>query len=80
MVAEFVGGDLDVTAVVREGTPFVEIVRLGKEMDIDLIVMPTHGRTGISHLIIGSTAERVVRKASCPVLVVRDPERKFEHP
>jgi nucleotide-binding universal stress UspA family protein len=79
-VAESVGDGLEVTQVIREGTPFVEIVQLAKSAGVDLIVMPTHGRTGISHLIIGSTAERVVRKAPCPVLVVRDEEREFVHP
>lgn len=79
-VAELAGDGLEVTEVVREGTPFVEIVQFAKDEGVDLIVMPTHGRTGIAHLIIGSTAERVVRKASCPVLVVRDEGREFVHP
>ncbi len=47
---------------------------------IDLVVMGTHGRTGLSHLLIGSVAERVVRKCPCAVLTVRQPGRKFKHP
>ena len=64
----------------REGTPFVEIVRFAREAEIDLIVMPTHGRTGIPHVLMGSTAERVVRKAPCPVLVVRGDAPVFQLP
>lgn len=55
----------------RFGPPFVEIVRYAREHFVDLIVMATHGRTGLSHVLIGSVAERVVRKADCPVLTVR---------
>ena len=61
---------------VAVGVPFVEIVRHARESEADLIVMGSHGRTGIEHLMIGSVAERVVRKASCSVLVVRTPEKK----
>jgi len=62
-----------VEPVVGVGTPHVEIVRLAEERSIDLIVMATHGRGFISHAILGSTAERVLRRAPCPVLVVREP-------
>ena len=57
---------------VSVGLPFVEIVRYAREVEPDLIVMGSHGLTGIEHLLIGSVAERVVRKAPCSVLVVRD--------
>lgn len=53
------------------GTPAVEIVRSANEESIDLIIMGTHGWTGFKHLVLGSTAENVVRTASCPVLTVR---------
>ena len=53
------------------GHPFVEILRDAKQHDIDLIVMGTHGRGAIKHMLLGSVAEKVVRKAPCPVLVVR---------
>lgn len=64
-------------AVVREGLPAYEIVEAAKAMDIDLIVMATHGYTGWKHFCIGSTAERVVRGAPCAVLVVREKEYEF---
>lgn len=57
------------------GVPFEEILRMAKERAADLIVIGTHGRTGLDHLIFGSTAERVVRSALCPVLTIRVPER-----
>ena len=64
----------------REGHPFVEIIRYAKDQTIDLIVMGTHGRTGISHLLMGSVAENVVRKSSCPVLTVRPSGHQFVMP
>jgi nucleotide-binding universal stress UspA family protein len=68
------------TLHVAVGIPFVEIVRHARENEADLIVMGSHGRTGIEHLMIGSVAERVVRKATCSVLVVRDANRRFTMP
>jgi len=56
---------------VRIGTPAEEIVRYANERDIDLIIMGTHGRSGVAHLLLGSVAEHVVRAAPCPVLLVR---------
>jgi nucleotide-binding universal stress UspA family protein len=53
------------------GDPAGEIVRLAQERKVDLVVMGTHGRTGIEHALMGSIAERVVRRAKCPVLTVR---------
>jgi universal stress protein A len=61
------------------GAPYDEIIAAAKEYD--LIVMGTHGRTGLKHLLLGSVAEKVVRHASCPVLTVRTPDVKTEaHP
>ena len=71
---------LTVHPEVREGTPFYEIVTFAKEKDIDLIIMGTHGRGGLAHVLLGSVAEKVVRKAPCPVLTVRHPEHEFVHP
>jgi nucleotide-binding universal stress UspA family protein len=58
----------------------VEIVEYARGQNIDLIVMGTHGRGGVQHLLMGSVAERVVRTAPCPVLTVRTPERDFLAP
>ena len=69
-----------VETVVRQGKPFVEIIKEAKEKDMDLIVMGSHGRTGISHMLMGSVAEKVVRKANCPVLIVRDKNTQFDIP
>jgi nucleotide-binding universal stress UspA family protein len=63
-----------------EGRAFVEIIRYARENDIDLIVISTHGRSGIKHALFGSVAEKVVRKAPCPVLVVKREERDFVMP
>jgi nucleotide-binding universal stress UspA family protein len=65
---------------VAEGVPFDEIIRCARARDIDLIVMGTHGHTGLAHMLLGSVAEKVVRKAPCPVLTVRHPEHEFVHP
>ena len=64
----------------RQGPPFLEIVRYAKECDIDLIVLATHGRTGLAHMLLGSVAEKVVRKSPCPVLTVRPSEHQFVMP
>jgi nucleotide-binding universal stress UspA family protein len=64
-------------ALVRTGSPFHEIATLAKKLDIDLIIIGTHGYTGLKHLFLGSTAERVVRYAPCPVLTVRQKEHEF---
>jgi nucleotide-binding universal stress UspA family protein len=71
---------LRVCPEVREGTPFYEIIRCAREKDVDLIVMGTHGRSGLAHVLLGSVSEKVVRKAPCPVLTVRHPEHEFIHP
>ncbi|HEX9020327.1 MAG TPA: universal stress protein [Nitrospirota bacterium] len=70
----------DVETLVVRGVPFVEIIRTAKEKNADLIVIGTHGRTGIDHMLFGSTAEKVVRKAHCPVLTVRLAGREFKMP
>lgn len=62
------------------GTPFLEILRYAQDNSIDLLVMGTHGRTALSHVLMGSVAEKVVRHARCPVLTVRHPEHKFVMP
>jgi nucleotide-binding universal stress UspA family protein len=66
--------------VLREGSPHAEIVRYARDKEIDLIVLATHGRTGLSHVLMGSVAENVVRTAPCPVLTVRPAGHQFVMP
>ena len=66
--------------IYREGEPFYEIIQVAKKETADLIVMGTHGRTGLDHVLFGSTAEKVVRKSPCPVLTVRLPGKQFVMP
>ncbi len=70
----------DVEKMVVIGVPFVEIIRTAREKNADLIVIGTHGRTGVDHMLFGSTAEKVVRKSSCPVLSVRMTGKEFKMP
>jgi universal stress protein A len=56
---------------VRTGVPDIDIVRAAKELAVDLVVMATHGRSGLEHFVLGSVTEHVIREASCPVLVLR---------
>jgi universal stress protein A len=67
------GDFTDFKTIVAAGIPYEEIIRKAEEAGAALIVLGTHGRTGIDHLIFGSTAERVVRSAACPVLTIRMP-------
>ena len=76
-IPEKVKNGLQVETIVVSGVPFYEIIKFANENGIDLIVMGTHGRTGIAHILLGSVAEKVVRKASCPVLTVRHPGQEF---
>jgi nucleotide-binding universal stress UspA family protein len=69
-----------VDIVMSEGSPFAEIVRAAREQGSDLIVIATHGRTGLKHALLGSVTEKVVRKAPCAVLTVRDVDQPFVRP
>jgi len=64
---------VDIEGVLRSGNPFAEIVHFASRENIDLIVMATHGRTGLEHMLMGSVTEKVIRKAPCPVLTIRRP-------
>jgi universal stress protein A len=57
----------------ESGEPALEIVRVAKDLKADLIVMGTHGRSGLSRILMGSTAEKVLRQATCPVLTMKMP-------
>jgi len=73
-------GGLKVKVQLKVGSPFLEILHAAQSENADLIVLGTHGRTGLAHVLMGSVAERVVQKAPCPVLTIRHPDRKFKHP
>lgn len=59
------------------GNPWPSICDYARENDVDLIIVTTHGRTGLGHVLIGSTAERIVQHAPCPVLAVKHPAKDF---
>lgn len=72
--------DGEVATAVLVGTPFVEIVRDARAQDASMIVMSTHGHSGLKHVLLGSTTEAVVRKATCPVLSIPTRGIEFEMP
>ncbi|MBN2705004.1 MAG: universal stress protein [Deltaproteobacteria bacterium] len=63
---------------VRHGVPYEEIVNYAGEINADLIVMATHGHTGLSHILLGSVAEKVIRHAPCPVLTTRIDDQDWD--
>ncbi len=65
------GPKIRVHSVLAQGVPFDQILRAASRLRCDLIVIATHGRTGLRHIVMGSVAENVVRRAPCPVLTVR---------
>lgn len=78
MVAE--SGLPKARTVLRHGSPFVEIVGAARDEQADLVIVGTHGRGVVAHILLGSVAERVIRKAPCPVLTVREGEHDFVMP
>ncbi|MEJ2194975.1 MAG: universal stress protein [Ignavibacteriaceae bacterium] len=66
-----------VKTTIKTGKPFLEIIETASEEDVDLIIIATHGHSGMEHILFGSTAEKVVRKAPCPVLTLREPIKGF---
>ncbi len=68
----------DYEFIIKQGTPFVEIIKFAKEKKVDIIMMGTHGKTALTHVLFGSTAENVVRKAPCPVLTIRHPSKQID--
>ena len=66
----------NVRGLVRLGKSYTEIIEFAKSENVDLIVIGSHGHTGVEHLLFGSTAEKVIRKSTCPVLIVRPQPQK----
>ena len=77
LVVDEVRGEVPADTLVRTGSPGIEVIEVAKSLPADLIVISTHGRTGLKHVLLGSIAEAVVRRAPCPVLVVREREHEF---
>lgn len=75
-----VGETTRCTNRIASGQIMTEIVGLAREENIDLLILSTHGRTGLRHVLLGSVTEQVVRHAPCPVLVVREQEHEFLEP
>jgi len=80
LAAEAVGKRAAWETVVRLGLPADEIVEAANELNADLIIISTHGHTGLKHILLGSVTEAVVRRAPCPVLTVRQREHDFVPP
>lgn len=72
-IAKNISADRRVTPFIRVGSPAIEIATFAQEQNVDLIVMATHGWTGLKHFFLGSVAETVVRHAAVPVLTVKPP-------
>ena len=77
LAAQEIGTSVPFTTRVRVGRPATEIVEAARQLESDLIIIATHGHTGLRHVLLGSVAENVVRHAPCPVLTVRQHEREF---
>ena len=77
-VGQHVPASLKATTEIVTGRPFMEIIRIAKEKNVDLIVIGTHGRGALSQILLGSVADKVVHKAPCPVLSVREPGQEIE--
>lgn len=75
-----IGEQVPVKVMLRRGVPFVEIIDSARKCKADLIVMGTHGRTGLRQMLIGSVAEKVMRHAPCPVMTVKHRDYEFEMP
>lgn len=79
LAKEQIPASVQVKTIIKTGKPFVEIIETAGELDVDLIIIATHGRSGMEHILFGSTAEKVVRKAPCPVLTLREPIKGFKY-
>lgn len=74
----FQENDIEAHLVILTGSPFNKIIKYAKQMDMDLIIMGTHGRTGIQHAVLGSVAEKVIRYSPTPVITIKQSEGSEE--
>lgn len=71
--------EVKVKTLIKTGKPFVEIIETAAEEDIDIIIIAAHGHSAVEKILFGSTADKVVRKAPCPVLTIREPLKGFNY-
>lgn len=76
LIDRIVPHGVKVEPIITVGTPYHEIIKVSRERNIDLIIIATHGRAGFERVLFGSTTEKVVRDAPCPVLTIRNPSKK----
>lgn len=74
-----IDSSIKIKTLVKPGKPFIEIIETAREEDVDLIIIATHGHSGMEHILFGSTADKVVKKAPCPVLTIREPIKGFNY-
>ncbi len=79
LVQKQIPKELTTKTIVKTGKPFVEIIDTASEINADIIIIATHGHSGVEHILFGSTAEKIVRKAPCPVLTLREPLKGFNY-
>ena len=77
LVKSNIPANVKVKTIIKTGKPFMEVIETAANEDTDLIIIATHGHSGMEHILFGSTAEKVVRKAPCPVLTLREPKKGF---
>ena len=75
IVPKSLSDEIEVEFCVLDGDPFREILSFAKDHKVDLMVIATHGRSGLQHLLLGGTSDKVIRQAPCPVMIVRHPDR-----
>ena len=80
MLEDMVPPEISCGSYILHGVPFYEIIQFARKERIDLIILGSHGRTGLKQVLFGHTAEKVVKKAPCPVLTVRHPDAEFAMP
>ena len=80
MLEDMVPPETSCNTYILHGVPFYEIIQFTRKERIDLIILGSHGRTGLKQVLFGHTAEKVVKKAPCPVLTVRHPDAEFTMP